>query len=147
HESLIWVLKDMPVISEGAVSSVIFEVEVDYSAGLDWNRVEEYSKLSKQEVIQRHTNQIYTVAMIGFLPGFVFLDGLDQRISVPRLETPRTYIPSGSVGIGGNQTGFYSLESPGGWNIIGKTRESFFDVKAHPPSRLNAGDKIKFVAI
>jgi len=85
--------------------------------------------------------------MMGFMPGFIFLDGLDQRIAVSRKEKPRIKVPSGSVGIGGNQTGIYSLESPGGWQIIGRTTESFFDVKKTPPTELKAGDKIRFKPI
>ena len=85
--------------------------------------------------------------MMGFLPGFVFLDGLDESLTVPRMESPRTKIPEGSIGIGGNQTGFYSLESPGGWNIIGRTSKSFFDQKKNPPTELQAGDKIRFFRI
>jgi KipI family sensor histidine kinase inhibitor len=85
--------------------------------------------------------------MMGFLPGFIFLEGLDDRISVARKETPRVKVPAGSVGIGGNQTGIYSLESPGGWQIIGKTAESFFDVTKKPPTKLKPGDKTRFKPI
>lgn len=122
----------------------IFEINVCYELGMDWNEVEIKTGLSKEEVISIHSTKNYTLAMMGFMPGFIFLDGLDQRIAVSRKENPRTKVPSGSVGIGGNQTGIYSLASPGGWQIIGRTTDSFFDIKKTPPTKLKAGDKIRF---
>lgn len=125
----------------------IFEINVCYELGMDWNEVEVKTGLSKEEVISIHSTRNYTLAMMGFMPGFIFLEGLDDRITVSRKENPRTKLPSGSVGIGGNQTGIYSLESPGGWQIIGRTTESFFDVNKTPPTKLKAGDKIRFKPI
>jgi inhibitor of KinA len=125
----------------------IFEINVCYELGIDWNEVEVKTGLSKEEVISIHSTQNYTLAMMGFMPGFIFLDGLDQRIAVSRKEKPRIKVPSGSVGIGGNQTGIYSLESPGGWQIIGRTTESFFDINKTPPTELKAGDRIRFKPI
>ncbi len=122
----------------------IFEIKVCYELGMDWSEVEVKTGLSKEEVISIHSTQNYTLAMMGFMPGFIFLDGLDRKIAVPRKETPRIKVPSGSVGIGGKQTGIYSLESPGGWQIIGRTTESFFDINKTPPTKLKAGDKIRF---
>lgn len=126
------------------VTQPIIEVPVCYEMGLDWEEVTGYTGLSKEEVTQQHSSAIYTVAMMGFIPGFVFLEGLSDELMVPRKPTPRTSIPSGSVGIGGSQTGIYSLESPGGWNIIGRTPVSFFDAKESPPTNLKAGDQIRF---
>lgn len=123
------------------------EVEVDYEKGLDWLNVLNKTGYTKSEVISRHSAKIYTVATIGFIPGFIFLEGLDPTISIPRLESPRTSVPAGSVGIGGTQTGIYSLESPGGWNIIGKTSNRFFDVEKNPPIAISPGDKLKFIPI
>lgn len=125
----------------------IFEINVCYELGMDWNEVEVKTGLSKEEVISIHSTQNYTLAMMGFMPGFIFLEGLDDRIAVSRKEKPRIKVPSGSVGIGGNQTGIYSLESPGGWQIIGRTTESFFDVKKTLPTKLKAGDRIRFKPI
>jgi KipI family sensor histidine kinase inhibitor len=122
-------------------------VEVDYEEGLDLEHVVNKTGYTKSEVISRHSAKIYTVATIGFIPGFIFLEGLDPAISIPRLESPRTKVPSGSVGIGGIQTGIYSLESPGGWNIIGRTSNSFFDVEKNPPITISPGDKLKFIPI
>lgn len=129
------------------INSTTYQVQVDYTEGLDWDRVEQHTGLNKAEIIQKHTETTYKVAMIGFLPGFIFLDGLDPALSVPRLTSPRTSIPAGSVGIGGAQTGLYSLPSAGGWNIIGTTKHHFFDETQKPPINLIPGDFIKFVEV
>lgn len=123
------------------------EVPVCYELGLDWQEVEAYTGLSKNEIIQKHTGGKYTVAMMGFLPGFLYLSGLDKTIACPRKEDPRTNIPAGSVGIGGYQTGIYSLKSPGGWQIIGRTPNTFFDVHSSPPTNIRFGDIITFTQI
>lgn len=123
------------------------EIPVCYDLGLDWEEVERRTELPKVEIIDIHSGTEYTIAMLGFLPGFVFLEGLDERLHVPRKENPRTKIPAGSVAIGGYQTGLYSLESPGGWQIIGRTPQSFFDVQNNPPTTLRAGDKVRFIPI
>ncbi len=141
------------LISEGKKETVtknpsaIYEIPVCYEMGLDWDEVSEFLKRSKHEIIKEYTSQSYIVAMMGFIPGFVFMDGLSEQLSIPRKNSPRTNIPAGSVGIGGNQTGIYSLESPGGWNIIGRTPLSFFDVNMNPPTKLKSGDKIRFLPI
>ena len=82
--------------------------------------------------------------MIGFMPGFPYLGGLDKRISFPRLDEPRLAVPEGSVGIAGDQTGIYPFSSPGGWNIIGRTNLKLFDSKKNPPNLINSGSYIKF---
>lgn len=130
-------------------SGKTFEIPVCYEDEFapDIKNVCEHSKLSKSEVIKLHTKNEYLIYMLGFLPGFPYLGGLDKVLETPRLKTPRTKIPSGSVAIGGNQTGIYSLESPGGWQIIGKTPVKTFDISKTPSVFFNAGDKIKFVPI
>lgn len=137
-------LKKIDVSDSSVAVSKTIVVEVDYQQGLDWNRVIANTGFTKSEIIERHSKPIYTVAMIGFVPGFIFLKGLDPNLTVSRLENPRTRIPAGSIGIGGDQTGIYSLESPGGWNIIGKSVQQFFDVKKSPPISIALGDKLKF---
>ncbi len=122
-------------------------VQVCYDLGLDWKELEAHSGMSKEEIITIHSSVDYTIAMMGFLPGFVFLEGLDERLFIPRKDNPRTKIPASSVGIGGSQTGIYSLESPGGWQVIGRTPQSFFDVRNEPPGKLKAGDKVVFESI
>ena len=103
--------------------------------------------LSPDEIVKLHTTPIYKVYFLGFLPGFPYLGGMDARIGAPRKNTPRTYIPAGSIGIGGNQTGIYTFDSPGGWNIIGKTPLTFFSMENAPMTLLKAGDFVKFRAV
>lgn len=103
--------------------------------------------LSPKEIIEIHQSSIYKIYMLGFLPGFVYLGGLDKRIHIPRLETPRTKIPARSVGIGGNQTGVYPMESPGGWRLIGRTPLDFYNPQKNPPVLCAAGEYIKFQAV
>ena len=103
--------------------------------------------LTPSELIQRHTTGEYTVAMIGFAPGFPYLSGLDPALALPRLATPRARVDAGSVAIGGAQTGIYPRESPGGWRLLGRTPWVLFDPRREPPARLQPGDRVRFVAI
>ncbi len=143
-QSLFELLESVDRVELETSPKKVIEVEVDYSQGLDWESVSEQIGLSKSEIIDRHSKPVYTVAMIGFIPGFIFLEGMESELFVPRLETPRTKVPAGSIGIGGKQTGIYSLESPGGWNIIGKTTQRFFDAGNEPPISISPGDKLRF---
>lgn len=145
HERLVHTIESIPTHSPSKKESTLHEIRVDYEAGLDWERVITHTGLSKSEIIDRHTSPIYTVAMIGFLPGFLFLEGLDEALATPRLPNPRIRVPAGSVGIGAHQTGLYSLESPGGWNIIGRTTAVRFNAEVYPPIAIKAGDKVKFI--
>lgn len=113
----------------------------------DLEKVALHAKLSKEEVIKLHSSSDYLIYMMGFLPGFPYLGGMNPQLETPRLETPRTKIPAGSVAIGGAQTGLYPVESPGGWNIIGRTPLRLFDVKRKPFFLYEAGDKIRFLPI
>ena len=113
----------------------------------DLEKVALHAKLSKEEVIKLHSSSDYLIYMMGFLPGFPYLGGMNPQLETPRLETPRTKIPAGSVAIGGAQTGLYPVESPGGWNIIGRTPLRLFDVKRKPFFLYEAGDKIHFLPI
>ncbi len=122
-------------------------IPVCYELGLDWEEVEMHTGLERDRIIQIHLAESYTVAMMGFLPGFLYLSGLKDRIACPRKQEPRSRIPAGSIGIGGKQTGVYSLESPGGWQIIGRTPLSFFDVRKDPPMDVRAGDQVVFERI
>ena len=103
--------------------------------------------LSEKEIIDIHAGTEYRVYMLGFLPGFVYLGGMDERIAAPRLKTPRVSIPAGSVGIGGSQTGVYPMASPGGWRLIGMTPTPFYDPTSENPVLCEAGDYIRFVPI
>lgn len=134
-------ISELPV-TEGR----LVEIPVLYGGefGPDLHIVAETHSMTIEEVIEIHTTPEYLVYMIGFAPGFPFLGGLDERIATPRKLTPRTSIPPGSVGIAGKQTGVYPLETPGGWQIIGRTPIDLFMPDMSPPSLLQSGDKIKF---
>lgn len=134
-------------ITVSAISPKKHKIPVCYDLGLDWDSVETYTGLNRGEIIKRHTEAEYTVAMMGFIPGFLYLEGLDEAISCPRKNNPRTKVPAGSIGIAGDQTGIYSLESPGGWQIIGRTPESYFDVNREPPGLAEPGDQVRFYEV
>ena len=103
--------------------------------------------MSTDEVIDLHSGADYPVYMMGFTPGFPYLGGMSERIATPRLSTPRGVIPAGSVGIAEAQTGVYPIESPGGWQLIGRTPLRLFDVTRTPPSLIDAGDCVRFVPL
>jgi inhibitor of KinA len=136
-------MKVAPSAAENVVEiSVIFGGE----AGPDLDVVAEHSKLDPAEVLSIFTGTTYKVFMLGFLPGFAYLGELDNRIASPRRDTPRTSVPAGSVGIAGKQTGIYALDSPGGWQIIGRTNIEMFTPEAETPCRLSPGDRVRFIA-
>jgi KipI family sensor histidine kinase inhibitor len=126
---------------------VVIPVAYGGDGGPDLLDVAQATGLNPGEVIARHTGATYQVGAIGFAPGFAFLIGLPPELATPRRSTPRTRVPSGSVGIGGAQTGIYSLPTPGGWSLIGRTGLTMFDPNREPPSLLRAGDRIRFQAI
>lgn len=115
--------------------------------GPDLGRVAETNGLTEDEVIRIHCGQEYLVYMLGFLPGFPYLGGLDKRVATPRLDEPRAKTIAGSVGIAHEQTGIYPIESPGGWNIIGKTPLTLFDREKEDAFLFRAGDRVKFYEV
>jgi inhibitor of KinA len=125
----------------------VIEVPVYYGgeSGPDMQNICKSSKLSEDQVIKRHSKITYRVCLMGFIPGFAFLSETDKKLHHPRHETPRGLVPPGSIGIANWQTGIYGLESPGGWQIIGRTPLSVFDPKRETPFALKAGDMIRFV--
>lgn len=129
--------------------SRLVEIPVCYGGefGEDLGSVAQRSDLTEQEVIQVHTAPEYLVYTLGFLPGFAYLGGLDRRLATPRLDTPRKRVPAGSVGIGGDQTGVYPFETPGGWNLIGRTPMVLFRFEEESPAVTEPGDRVRFVAI
>lgn len=115
--------------------------------GQDLSDMEKLTGLDRDEIIAIHSATDYKIYMLGFLPGFVYLGGLDKRIEVPRLKTPRVKIRKGAVGIGGNQTGIYPMDSPGGWRLMGATPIDLYDENRETPILLAAGEYIRFVPI
>ncbi|MBB6443594.1 5-oxoprolinase subunit PxpB [Bacillus benzoevorans] len=133
-------------ISDHAMKRRVIELPVCYGGkyGPDLDFVAAANGLTSDEVIQIHSSGDYIVQMIGFSPGFPYIRGMSEKIAAPRKETPRLKIPAQSVGIGGKQTGIYPIETPGGWQIIGRTPLQLFQPELTPPSLLRAGDKVKF---
>lgn len=115
--------------------------------GPDLEYVAQYHNLSIEDVIRIHSNGEYLVYMMGFTPGFGYMGGVDAAIATPRLATPRSLVPAGSVGIAGEQTGIYPIDSPGGWQLIGHTSRRLFDPMAEPPFLLAPGDVVRFVPV
>lgn len=124
-------------------------IPVCYGAafGPDLDDVASAHGVTAEAIVDWHTAPRYTVAMIGFLPGFPYLDGLPTALHTPRRSTPRTAVPAGSVGIGGSSTGVYPFVSPGGWHLIGRTPLTLFAARRDPPSLLSAGDAVRFEPI
>ena len=140
----------LKTVKEGEMSvGKIVEIPVCYGGelGPDLSFVAEHSKCKEREVIRIHSQRDYRIYMLGFLPGFPYLGGLDERIHTPRLAVPRKQIPAGSVGIGGEQTGVYPIESPGGWQLIGRTPYKLFDPNRLKEPLYKAGDAIRFIPI
>ena len=113
----------------------------------DIKRVMKYTGYSKNEIITKHISGNYLVYFIGFSPGFPYIGGMDHTLETPRMKTPRKVVPAGSVAIGGNQTGIYPIQSPGGWNIIGRTHLTLFEWENIDNSLIKIGTKIEFYPI
>lgn len=127
----------------------VVEIPTSYGGdfGPDLPFVAEHAGMTADEVVAIHSSADYLVYMMGFSPGFTYLGGMSERIAAPRLKTPRTAIPAGSVGIAQQQTGIYPVESPGGWQLIGRTPVMLFDPSRNPPVVVEAGDYIRFVPV
>ncbi len=139
-----WVMITARDTGDASAQDVVIPVVYGGEHGPDLDDVAQATGMTADEVIDRHRNGTYQVGAIGFAPGFAFLIGLAPELAVPRRSTPRTLVPAGSVGIGGNQTGIYSLPTPGGWSLIGRTSLAMFDPDRDPPSLLQAGDRVRF---
>ena len=139
-----------PVEEKSDQEERVVEIPVCYGGeyGPDLEFVAEHNGLTAEEVVRRHSNGQYLVYMLGFLPGFAYMGGMDKTIACPRLISPRTKIPAGSVGIAGAQTGIYPLSSPGGWQLIGRTPLKMFAIDGEQTTfALSAGDRVRFVPI
>ncbi|MCL2497989.1 MAG: 5-oxoprolinase subunit PxpB [Symbiobacteriaceae bacterium] len=137
--------RQVPPLPQGEVVQI--PVCYDLSLGWDLQQLSEMVGLTIPEVIAEHSSSNYLTYMLGFTPGFPYLGGLSPRIACPRLATPRTLVPAGSVGIAEEQTGIYPLDSPGGWRIIGRTPLKLFDPSLEQPFLLKAGNYLRFVPI
>ncbi len=150
-EKLILKLKDIYLskATQQEINPTLWKVPVcyDLSLALDLKNLASQKKLNIEQVIDYHSNPTYTVEFLGFLPGFPYLSGLNPLLHTSRLTKPRECVKKGSVAIGGNQTGIYPVNSPGGWHIIGRTPLSFFDVSKNPPCFIQPLDTIKFYPI
>ncbi|MCF4102577.1 5-oxoprolinase subunit PxpB [Gillisia sp. M10.2A] len=141
------------LISEANITNKLhnklFNIPVCYDPefGLDLVLISKSKNLSVEEIISIHTTPVYTVYFIGFLPGFPYLGGLDERLYISRKNEPRLEVKKGAVGIGEKQTGIYPISSPGGWQIIGNSPVDLFDKKVVPPCQIMPGDKVKFYAV
>ena len=138
---------DAPPADTQAVETI--EIPVCYAGEMapDIDPVCAQIELDRDEFIRLHTASTHCVRLIGFAPGFAYLDGLDARLNVPRHAKPRQQVAAGSIAIAGGQTGIYSMRSPGGWQIIGRTPIKLFDASKTPPMRLVAGQHVRFHAI
>lgn len=127
----------------------VIEIPVVYGGtfGPDLEDVARHAGIAGQEVISLHTSGDYVVHMVGFIAGFGYLGGLPPRLATPRRATPRTRVPASSVAIGSSQTGVYPIDSPGGWNLIGRTPLRMFDATREPATLLRTGDRVRFIAI
>ena len=159
YDAMVYTYSDIcrildPILQESVTDSVIervmiVEIPTVYGGefGPDLGFVASYNHISEDEVVSIHSGTDYLVYMLGFIPGFTYLGGMDPRIATPRLSSPRTLIPAGSVGIAGEQTGTYPSDSPGGWQIIGRTPVTMYDMSKKQAALLQAGDYVRYVPI
>ena len=139
-------LPALPLPETAAGEAPPVEVPTVYD-GEDVDVVAELAGVSREEVVARHVASSYTVAYLGFSPGFGYLTGLDPVLHVPRRDSPRTAVPTGSVAIAGPYTAVYPSRSPGGWRLLGRTDLKLWDVTRDPPSLLRPGTRVRFVAV
>ena len=152
HESLFGVLQGLAQQSQQIQNlktkkPILIPAYYDQEVGFDLSRVAQMHDMSIAELIEIHTQKIYTVYTVGFAPGFAYMGSVDDKIATPRLETPRENIPKGSVAIANFQCAVYPQASPAGWNILGRTYIEMFDRGIDGFSYLRAGDRVRFVSI
>jgi KipI family sensor histidine kinase inhibitor len=145
HEEIERVGVEAGVVEERA----IVEIPVSYGGenGPDLVAVAEWANATPDDVVAWHADRLYRVYMLGFVPGFCYMGRVDSRIAMPRHRVPRERVPRGSVGIAGEQTGVYPMDTPGGWQLIGRTPTVMFDPSRTPPSLLRPGDRVRFIPV
>lgn len=143
------IISSIDLSIKNEINEEIITIDVYYGieVAFDLENISKQTKLSINEIITLHSNKLYDVYAIGFLPGFAYLGNVDKQIAIPRLSSPRKIIPKGSLAIANTQTAIYPQDSPGGWNIIGKTAMQLFDKNLSTLSPLHVGNKIKFNSI
>jgi len=144
EEKIRTLIESARVEARGKKRRIEIPVCYDEEFALDIERIANHTLLTPEAIIALHSSAKYTVACIGFLPGFPFLAGLPQKLRVPRLANPRTRVPAGSVAMANAQAGIYPLQSPGGWNVLGRTPLQLFKVNERPPTLLRPGDVVQF---
>ncbi|MDR6197548.1 5-oxoprolinase subunit PxpB [Siphonobacter sp. SORGH_AS_0500] len=146
-----WLRQQMHTLAQdqAAVKPRRVDIPVCYGGDLgpDLAEVAHHCGLSPEAVIEQHSQAVYQVYMLGFVPGFAYMGGLPESLHTPRKMTPRAQVPAGSVGIAGAQTGIYPMTIPGGWQIIGRTSLPLFHISHTPPALLQAGDEIRFIPV
>ncbi len=151
HEQLLTFIEEGLAATEASPAEQRDAVDIPVCYGLefgpDLNEVAAIHGLTPDEVVALHTAPVYDVVMVGFTPGFPYLSGLDKRLETPRKSSPRKVVPAGSVGIADRQTGIYSIDSPGGWQIIGRTPARLFDLERADPFLVRPGDRLRFTPI
>ena len=137
--------RSCPPVSER--KPVRIQIPVFYGGvdGPDLENVAKLHHITSSEVVRMHIAPVYQVGMMGFTPGFTYLMGLEPGLATPRLVNPRTHVPAGSIGIAGSQTGIYPLDSPGGWQLIGRTDAALYDPHHEPHFLLSPGDEVRFI--
>jgi len=144
HEEILALAAEALAVPDERAPTRTVEIPAGYG-GPDLDEVARLCGCSAEEVVSRHLASEYTVAFLGFAPGFGYLVGGDPRLTVPRLDVPRPRVPAGTVAIAGPYSGVYPRESPGGWRLIGATAVTLFDPARTPPALLAAGDAVRFV--
>ena len=147
HKELNKLFSNEIKVNQSKTKTIKIPVCYDKEYSLDIKRVMTYTGFNIDTIIKKHSTVEYLVYFLGFSPGFPYIGGMDDSLETPRLKKPRTVVPAGSVAIGGKQTGIYPMESPGGWNIIGRTYLNLFDWKNVEKMPINMGSKITFYPI
>jgi inhibitor of KinA len=140
-------LDNLEFVEAENIRQVSIPVCYDETLAPDLLELASLHQISIEKLIEIHTASAYRVFMIGFLPGFAYMGSVDARIATPRKSTPRTNVPAGSVGIAGEQTGIYPFDSPGGWQLIGRTPLKIFNIQKPEPCLLQPGDEVRFYPI